>query len=134
MNISNFIARRYLFAKKSRNIINLISFISFFRIACKCSFFNNYIKGFNGIQKYVEDVYGKFAAELYVYPKTGKYIKETDLIFQNLKETNEIHYFSKVIEETALLKFENKWVTCVIKGVDPKTYNKKNWGEKFIRR
>ena len=90
------------------------------------------LSGFNGIQKYVEDVYGKFAAELYVYPKTGKYIKETDLIFQNLKETNEIHYFSKVIEETALLKFENKWVTCVIKGVDSKTYNIKNWGENLL--
>ena len=132
MNISNFIARRYLFAKKSRNVINLISFISFLGLLVSAASLIIILSGFNGIQKYVEDVYGKFAAELYVYPKTGKFIEETDLIFQNLKENNEIHTFSKVIEETALLKFENKWVTCVIKGVDPKTYNIKNWGENLL--
>ena len=132
MNISNFIARRYLFAKKSRNVINLISFISFLGLLVSAASLIIILSGFNGIQKYVEDVYGKFAAELYVYPKTGKFIEETDLIFQNLKENNEIHKFSKVIEETALLKFENKWVTCVIKGVDPKTYNIKNWGENLL--
>ena len=132
MNISNFIARRYLFAKKSRNVINLISFISFLGLLVSAASLIIILSGFNGIQKYVEDVYGKFAAELYVYPKTGKYIEETALIFQNLKEAKEIHYFSKVIEETALLKFENKWVTCVIKGVDPKTYNIRNWGENLL--
>ena len=132
MNISNFIARRYLFAKKSRNVINLISFISFLGLLVSGASLIIILSGFNGIQKYVEDVYGKFAAELYVYPKTGKFIEETDLIFQNLKENNEIHKFSKVIVETALLKFENKWVTCVIKGVDPKTYNIKNWGENLL--
>ena len=82
MNISNFIARRYLFAKKSRNVINLISFISFLGLLVSAASLIIILSGFNGIQKYVEDVYGKFAAGLYVYPKTGKYIKETDLIFQ----------------------------------------------------
>ena len=132
MNISNFIARRYLFAKKSRNIINLISFISFLGLLVSAASLIIILSGFNGIQKYVEDVYGKFAAELYVYPKNGKFIEETDDIYKNLKETKEIHYFSKVIEETALLKFENKWVTCIIKGVDPKTYNSKKWGENLL--
>ena len=133
MNISNFIARRYLFAKKSRNIINLISFISFLGLLVSAASLIIILSGFNGIQKYVEDVYGKFAAELYVYPKNGKFIEETDDIYKNLKETKEIHYFSKVIEETALLKFENKWVTCIIKGVDPKTYNSKKWGENLLK-
>ena len=132
MNISNFIARRYLFAKKSRNIINLISFISFLGLLVSAASLIIILSGFNGIQKYVEDVYGKFAAELYVYPKNGKFIEETNDIYKNLKETKEIHYFSKVIEETALLKFENKWVTCIIKGVDPKTYNSKKWGENLL--
>ena len=132
MNISNFIAKRYLFAKKSRNIINLISFISFLGLLVSAASLIIILSGFNGIQKYVEDVYGKFAAELYIYPKAGNHIAETDLIFQNLKETKEILYFSKVIEETALLKFENKWVTCVIKGVDPRTYNISKWGENLL--
>ena len=78
MNVSSFIAKRYLFAKKSRNIINLISLISFIGILVSTASLVIILSGFNGIQKYVEDVYGKFAADLYVYPKTGKICQTSD--------------------------------------------------------
>lgn len=120
MNVSSFIAKRYLFAKKSRNIINLISFISFIGILVSTASLVIILSGFNGIQKYVEDVYGKFAADLYIYPKTGKIIEESNDIFKVLKNNKDVEFFGKVIEETALLKFENKWATVSIKGVDEK--------------
>ena len=132
MNISNFIAKRYLFAKKSRNVINLISFISFLGLLVSAASLVIILSGFNGIQKYVEDVYGKFAAEIYAYPKSGKVIAASDSIFQKLNEIKEVDYFSKIIEETALLKFDNKWATCIIKGVSPVTYNTKNWGKNLL--
>ena len=62
MNISNFISKRYLFAKKSRNVINLISLISLFGLLVSAASLVVILSGFNGIQKYVEDVYGKFSA------------------------------------------------------------------------
>ena len=55
MNISNFISKRYLFAKKSRNIINLISLISLFGLLVSAASLVVILSGFNGIQKYVED-------------------------------------------------------------------------------
>tara|TARA_B110000971_G_scaffold48320_1_gene48351 strand:+ start:1791 stop:2918 length:1128 start_codon:yes stop_codon:yes gene_type:complete len=90
------------------------------------------LSGFNGIQKYVEDVYGKFSASIYVYPLSGKFIAEHDSIFSVIKLNNQVKYYSKVIEETAMLKFENKWVTATIKGVDSNTYNKKTWSLNLI--
>ena len=132
MNVSSFIAKRYLFAKKSRNIINLISLISFIGILVSTASLVIILSGFNGIQKYVEDVYGKFAADLYVYPKTGKIIEESNDIFKVLKNNKEVEFFGKVIEETALLKFENKWATVSIKGVDERSYNKNKWGNNLL--
>tara|TARA_B110000305_G_C19420967_1_gene630863 strand:+ start:37 stop:1248 length:1212 start_codon:yes stop_codon:yes gene_type:complete len=132
MNISNFISKRYLFAKKSRNIINLISLISLFGLLVSAASLVVILSGFNGIQKYVEDVYGKFSASIYIYPQTGKFFKESDSIFSKLELNNQVKYFSKIIEETAMLKFENKWVTATIKGIDTNTYNKKNWSSNLI--
>jgi lipoprotein-releasing system permease protein len=90
------------------------------------------LSGFNGIQKYVEDIYEKFSASIYVYPKTGKLINQTDSIFYHLNNQKKIKYFSKVIEQTALLKFENRWVTSTVKGVDSNTYNLKNWSSNLL--
>ncbi len=132
MNISNFISKRYLFTKKSRNIINLISLISLFGLLVSAASLVVILSGFNGIQKYVEDVYGKFSASLYIYPQTGKYIQESDPIFSKLELNNKVKYYSKIIEETAMLKFENKWVTATVRGIDTNTYNKKNWSSNLI--
>ena len=74
-----------MFAKKSRNIINLISLISLFGLLVSAASLVVILSGFNGIQKYVEDVYGKFAASLYIYPQTGKFIQESDSIFSKLE-------------------------------------------------
>ena len=132
MNISNFISKRYLFSKKSRNVINLISLISLTGLLVSAASLIVILSGFNGIQKYVEDVYEKFSASIYVYPKTGKLINQTDSIFYHLNNQKKIKYFSKVIEQTALLKFENRWVTSRIKGVDSNTYNLKNWSSNLL--
>ena len=132
MNVSNFISKRYLFAKKSRNIINLISLISLFGLLVSAASLVVILSGFNGIQKYVEDVYGKFSASLYIYPKTGKFIQESDSIFSKLELNNKVKYYSKIIEETAMLKFENKWVTAKVRGIDTTTYNKLNWSSNLI--
>jgi len=132
MNVSNFISKRYLFAKKSRNIINLISLISLFGLLVSAASLVVILSGFNGIQKYVEDVYGKFSASLYIYPQTGKFIQENDSIFLKLELNNKVKYYSKVIEETAMLKFENKWVTAKVRGIDTTTYNKLNWSSNLI--
>ena len=132
MNVSTFIAKRYLFAKKSRNIINLISFISFFGLFVSAASLIIILSGFNGIQKYVEDMYGKHAADLYVKPIQGKIITNTHPIFRKIDSLKNIKYYTKVIEETALLKFEEKWASATIKGIDSNVYQNENWNNSVI--
>jgi lipoprotein-releasing system permease protein len=132
MNISTLIARRYLFAKKSRNVINLISFISFFGLFVSSAALIIILSGFNGIQQYVEQMYGKHSASIYIQPIKGKIIKEHHPIFDSIKKIDNIKYFSKIIEETALLKFKDKWTSVVIKGLDSSIYTAEKWSESII--
>ena len=132
MNVSNYIAKRYLFAKKSRNIINLISFISFLGILVSSASLVIILSGFNGIQEYVEDVYGKFAADLYAFPKNGNIIKKSDSLYRSLETNKSVKTYCKVIEETALLKFQNRWATTLVKGIDENSYGKNKWGSSLL--
>lgn len=132
MNVSTLIAKRYLFAKKSRNVINLISFISFFGLLVSSASLVIILSGFNGIQKYVEDTYGKHAADIYITPQNGKIIPENHPVFDTLNQLKEIKYYTKSIEETALLKFGNQWATTTVKGINSNVYNLEDWKESII--
>ena len=132
MNISTFIARRYLFAKKSRNIINLISFISLFGLFVSSAALIIILSGFNGIQQYVEQMYGRHSPDIYIEPLKGKIINKDHPIFEKIRVNNNIKYFSKVIEETALLKFEDKWTSAIIKGLESNVYKTEKWEESII--
>ena len=128
MNVSTFIAKRYLFSKKSRNIINVISFISFLGICISAAALVIILSAFNGIQEYVEDMYGRHAANLYIEPERGKTINADDPIFSYLKEyKNDIKYF-KQVQETAMLKYNKRWVAATVLGLDSVLFKKQNWG------
>ena len=128
MNVSTYIAKRYLFSKKSRNIINVISFISFLGICISASALVIILSAFNGIQEYVEDMYGRQAANLYIEPEKGKTINANDPIFSYLKEyKNDIKYF-KQVQEIAMLKYNNRWVASTVLGLDSVLFKNQNWG------
>ena len=84
MNVSTFIAKRYLFTKKSRNIINVISVISFLGIFISASALVIILSAFNGIQEYVEDMYGRHAADMYIEPEKGKIINSDAVSYTHL--------------------------------------------------
>ena len=132
MNVSTFIAKRYLFSKKSRNIINLISFISFFGLFVSSAALIIILSGFNGIQQYVENMYGKHSADIFIKPLKGKTISNQDPIFETINHIPEIKYFNKTIEETVLLKFNDQWTSAILKGIDSSIYRKEKWNESII--
>ena len=119
MNVSTFIARRYLFAKKSKNIINLISFISFFGLFVSSASLIIILSGFNGIQQYVEQMYGRHSPDIYIQPLKGKIIDKNHPIFKKIGKNKDTKYFSKVIEENSNFYVVN--ITAV-KPTSPKTF------------
>lgn len=127
MNVSTFIAKRYLFSKKSRNIINVISIISFLGIFISASALVIILSAFNGIQEYVEDMYGRHAANMYIEPKKGKIINEDDHLFSYLNNYKKnIDYF-KQIQETSMLKYNKRWVVATVIGLDSVLFQNQNW-------
>ena len=123
MNVSSFIAKRYLFAKKSRSIINIISFISFFGLLISSAALVIILSGFNGIQFFVEEMYGNYSADLFITPSNGKSIEKTHVIYSELDTNEDINSYTKIIEETVLIKKDTRWITAKIKGVDTSFYN-----------
>ena len=80
MNLPLRIALRYLFAKKSHNIINIISLISAIGIAVGSMALIIILSGYNGFDTLVKSTYNSYEADLVLTPQTGKKIPNTDKI------------------------------------------------------
>ena len=72
MKLSRFIARRYLFAKKSHNVINIISIISAAGIAIGCAALVIILSVYNGFDGVVRDLNDAATADVLVTPVRGK--------------------------------------------------------------
>lgn len=118
MNLSLHIARRYLFAKKSHNAINIISLISVCGITiataalvCALSIFN----GFTGI---AEKTFSAFDPQLQVLPITGKVFEPTQELAK-ISALPGVEFVSESLEENALAKFMDRQEAVLLKGVSP---------------
>lgn len=123
MNTPLYIARRYLFSKKSHNIINIISGISVFGFTVGTSALIVVLSVFNGFESVVVTLFNTFNAEIQITPKEGKTFDVTTLQKEKIKKIPGVVYLTDVIEENALLKYKDKQFIATIKGVSP-DYNK----------
>ena len=117
MNISFFIARRYLFSKKSHNAINVISAISVCGIAIATMAMVVVLSVFNGFGGIVEGMFSAFDPDLKVTVKEGKVFNYHTDNFTKALQIEEIKMFSESLEENALLTFDGQQVPVVLKGV-----------------
>ncbi|MEN8929324.1 MAG: FtsX-like permease family protein [Flavobacteriales bacterium] len=117
MNLPFKIAKRYLFAKKSQNIINVVSMISVIGIAISTMAMIIVLSAFNGIEKVVEDLYNTFDPDIKITLKEGKTFLRTDLHSQEILELDAVSYGSEVIEQTVILEKGDRFEACKIKGV-----------------
>lgn len=112
-----FIARRYLFAKKSHHAINIISGISVLGVAVATMAMVVTLSVFNGFQDLVADLFTAFDPELLVTPKDGQTIdaKDKDLLW--LKKSDVVEVYTPVLEGQALVVESGKQQVVTIKGV-----------------
>ncbi|MFH0867110.1 MAG: FtsX-like permease family protein [Bacteroidota bacterium] len=123
MNTSLYIARRYLFSKKSHNIINIISGISVLGFTVGTMALIVILSVFNGFESVVVSLFNTFNAEIQITAKEGKTFDVTTLPENEIKKIPGVVYLTDVIEENALLKYREKQYIATIKGVSP-DYNK----------
>ena len=118
MKVSFFIARRYLFAKKSHNVINIISLISAIGIAIGTAALVIVMSVFNGFVDLGESLYRIFDSDLRITPVAGKVFVPQSLEFDQVRQLSGIISFAEVVEENVLLKYNDYQGVATIKGID----------------
>lgn len=119
MNFPFYIARRYLFSKKSHNAINVISLISVCGIAIATMALVCTLSVFNGFTKLVSDSFSIIDPDLQITPTKGKVFDPNTNAIQQIKALSEIELITESIEENALARNEDKQVPVMVRGVSP---------------
>jgi lipoprotein-releasing system permease protein len=116
LNLSLFIAKRYLISKKSHNAINIITFISVAGVCIGTMALIIVLSAFNGISDLVFGLYNTFDPDIKITPKEGKTFIPISS-FEKIKKMDGVAYYTEVLQENALLKYNDKQVIATIKGV-----------------
>lgn len=118
MNLPFYIAKRYLFVKKSHNVINIISGISVAGITIGSMALIIVLSVFNGFEALIISLFNSFDPEIKITVKEGKNFDPASIPMDKIKNINGILFISKTLEEQALLKYNDKQYIATIKGVD----------------
>lgn len=118
MNLPSFIARRYLFAKKSHNVINVISAISVAGIMLASFALICTLSVFNGFHQLVESLFRDFDPELKVVANGRKFFSMDDERIQKACKLGFMDICTFTLEEQALISFKSKQQIAMIKGVE----------------
>lgn len=123
MKLPSFIAQRYLLAKKSHNLINIVTWISIISV-CVATFAMIFVLSvFNGFNVVISDMIHQFSPDLNISAVKGKTINLNDFPIDKLKEIKGVDYVFPTITEDVLFKNSNKQQIGQVKGV-PHDYNK----------
>jgi lipoprotein-releasing system permease protein len=117
MRFSLYIARRYLFAKKSRNAINIISGISMLGVGVGAMALVVILSVFNGFDEVVKSLFNSFDPDLKITAARGKVFTPDERIKQ-VKELPGVLHLSEILEENALLKYGERQHIATVKGTD----------------
>lgn len=118
MNFPFFIARRYLFSKKSTHAINVISAISVIGVAVATMALVIVLSVFNGFHDLVATLFTSFDPQLEIVPTMGKTAPSDDSILTQIKQLPEVSITTECVEDQALAMFNGKQAMVKIKGVD----------------
>jgi lipoprotein-releasing system permease protein len=117
MNFSAFVARRYLFSKKSHNVINIISMISVFGVATGTMALIIVLSFFNGFEDLIKSVFSSFDPDLKITVNEGKVFDPNTTAFDSIKTLNYVDIICPTLEENVLLEYDKRMHPAVIKGV-----------------
>ena len=118
MNFPFYIARRYLFSKKSTHAINVISFISVVGVAVATTALVIVLSAFNGFHDLVASLFTNFDPQIEIVPVVGKAAPSDDPILTQIRQLPEIDVATECVEDNALAVYQDRQAMVVIKGVD----------------
>ena len=118
MKFPFYIARRYLFSKKSTNAINVISLISVSGVAVATMALIIVLSVFNGFHDMVASFFTQFDPQLKVVPTEGKTVPSDDPVLTEIRQLPQVDVATETVEDMALAIFNGKQAMVNVKGVD----------------
>jgi lipoprotein-releasing system permease protein len=118
MNLPLFIAKRYLFSKRNANIINIISGISIVGVSVGTMALVVVLSVMNGFDGLIKSLFSSFDSDLRITIVEGKSFSSDNELFNSIRNMPEVAFFSEIVEENALLRYDERQTTGVIKGVN----------------
>ena len=118
MNVPLFIAFRYLFAKKTHNIINVISAISAIGMAIGTAALIIILSVYNGFNGIIKDNLSVLDPDVMICPSEGKFFTPDDLMFDCLADDPRVHEASGVLQDNVFLRYGEQQGLAKAKGID----------------
>jgi len=118
MNFPFYIAKRYLFSKKSHNAINVISAISVCGVALATLALVCTLSVFNGFQDLVATFFTAFDPQLKITAVKGKVFDGQAPRILQIRELPEVELCSESLEDNIMVQYQDKQTMAVLKGVE----------------
>ncbi|MGA1225820.1 MAG: ABC transporter permease [Tamlana sp.] len=118
MNVSFYIAKRYLRSKSSNNAINFIANIALIGIVLGAASLFIVLSGFAGLKDFTLQFSSVVDPDLKAIAATGKSFMISEKDISNLNKLKDIAYYSKIIEDRVIITSGDKNTLATLKGVD----------------
>ena len=118
MNFPFYIARRYLFSKKSTHAINVISLISVLGVAVATMALVVVLSGFNGFSDLVASFFTNFDPQLKIEATKGKAMPADDPLLVKVKRLPGVEVATECVQDQALAVYHDKQAMVTVKGVE----------------
>ena len=118
MNIAAFIAGRYLFAKKSHNVINIISAISAIGMAIGTAALVIILSVYNGFDSLIRSMMSNVEPDLLITPATGKVFIPEGEVYDWIYDQPEVFNMCCVLEDDVFISYDSHQGVAKAKGVD----------------
>ena len=118
MRLAPFIAGRYLFAKKSHNVINIISAISAIGMAVGTAALIIILSVYNGFDSLIRSMMSTVEPDFLITPATGKVFVPEGNAYDWIYDRPEVLSMCCVLEENVFVNYDGTQGLAKAKGVD----------------
>lgn len=118
MNLSLYIAKRYLFSKQRHQVINIISAVAVAGVALATAAMICTLSVFNGFQSVVEGQFTAMDPDIKVVPAIGKSFNSATTEIDKVKALPQLAVVSFSVEDKAMAQYNGRQVMVTLKGVE----------------
>lgn len=118
MNFPFYIARRYLFARKSQTAVNVLTLVAVVGVSFGTMALVVVLSVFNGFEKLILSLFNAFNPDMEIRLVEGKSFSIEDFPADQIRQIPGVIYLGEVYEETALLMYRDRQHIVKLRGVD----------------